>query len=157
MLSFPAAIKVYLCTVPCDMRRSFDGLSMMAEHVIGCNPYAGHLLVFSNRRIARRQRQRLELGPLHPGSITEQYNVCGQPGCRCKAPKKPQKHGPYYQLSFTWQGKGSTRFLRPEQVEPMRRKVANYKRLRERVNEWVALEIERERAEREKEKRAGGD
>jgi len=50
MLSFPAAIKVYLCTVPCDMRRSFDGLSMMAEHVIGCNPYAGHLLVFSNRR-----------------------------------------------------------------------------------------------------------
>jgi hypothetical protein len=38
MLSFPAAINVYLCTVPCDMRRSFDGLSMMAEHVIGCNP-----------------------------------------------------------------------------------------------------------------------
>ena len=28
MLSFPAAIKVYLCTVPCDMRRSFDGLSI---------------------------------------------------------------------------------------------------------------------------------
>ena len=53
MLSFPAAIKVYLCTVPCDMRRSFDGLSMMAEHVIGCNPYAGHLLVFSNRRTDR--------------------------------------------------------------------------------------------------------
>ena len=26
MLSFPAAIKVYLCTVACDMRRSFDGL-----------------------------------------------------------------------------------------------------------------------------------
>jgi hypothetical protein len=31
MLSFPAAIKVYLCTAPCDVRRSFDGLSMMAE------------------------------------------------------------------------------------------------------------------------------
>ena len=53
MLSFPAAINVYLCTVPCDMRRSFDGLSMLAEHVIGCNPYAGHLLVFSNRRTDR--------------------------------------------------------------------------------------------------------
>ena len=38
MLSFPAAINVYLSTVPCDMRRSFDGLSMMAAHVIGCNP-----------------------------------------------------------------------------------------------------------------------
>jgi transposase len=34
MLSFPAAVKVYLCTVACDMRRSSDGLSMMAEHVI---------------------------------------------------------------------------------------------------------------------------
>ena len=50
MLSFPAALKVYLCTVPCDMRRSFDGLSMMAEHIVGCNPLSGHLFVFFNRR-----------------------------------------------------------------------------------------------------------
>jgi transposase len=50
MLSFPAAIKVYLCTVPCDMRRSFDALSMMAEYIIQCNPFSGHLLVFCNRR-----------------------------------------------------------------------------------------------------------
>jgi len=50
MLSFPAAVKVYLCTVPCDMRRAFDGLSRMAEHVIQGNPFSGHLLVFCNRR-----------------------------------------------------------------------------------------------------------
>jgi transposase len=53
VLSIPAAIKVYLCTVPCDMRRAFDGLAMMAEHVIGCNPFSGHLLVFCNRRSDR--------------------------------------------------------------------------------------------------------
>jgi transposase len=53
MLSFPAAIRVYLCTVACDMRRSFDGLSMMAEHIIRCNPFSGHLLVFCNRRSDR--------------------------------------------------------------------------------------------------------
>ena len=35
------------------MRRSFDGLSMMAEHIIRCNPFAGHLLVFCNRRTDR--------------------------------------------------------------------------------------------------------
>ena len=35
------------------MRRSFDGLSRMAEPVIGCNPSAGHLRVFSNRRTDR--------------------------------------------------------------------------------------------------------
>ena len=48
-----AAIKVYLCTVPCDMRRSFDGLSMMAEHIVRCNPLSGHLFVFCNRRTDR--------------------------------------------------------------------------------------------------------
>jgi hypothetical protein len=80
------------------------------------------------RRIAQVQKQLLELGPLHSGSISEQYNVCGTPGCRCKDPKNPHKHGPYYQLSYTWQGKSSTRFLRPEQVEEMHQKVANYKR-----------------------------
>ena len=109
------------------------------------------------RRIARLHRQLLELEPLHPGSITEQYNVCGQLGCRCKDPKKPQRHGPYYQLSFTWQGKSSTRFLRPEQVEPMRQKVANYKRLRELMNEWVSLGVELERAERARAKERDGD
>lgn len=109
------------------------------------------------RRIDQVRKELLALGPLHPGTISKQYNVCGNPGCRCKDPKQPQKHGPYYQLSFTWQGKGSTRFLRPEQVEAMRRKVANYKRLRALVNEWVALGIERERAKREKEKGSGGD
>ena len=35
------------------MRRSFDGLQMMAEHIIRCNPFAGHLLVFCNRRSDR--------------------------------------------------------------------------------------------------------
>jgi hypothetical protein len=108
------------------------------------------------RRIARLQQQLLALGPLHPGSISEQYNVCGTPGCRCKDPKHPQKHGPYYQLSFTWRGQSSTRFLRPEQVEEMRQKVANYKRLRELMNEWVGLAVELERAERAEAKHGDG-
>jgi hypothetical protein len=109
------------------------------------------------RRIAQLQQQLLALGPLHPGSISEQYNICGTPGCRCKDPKEPHKHGPYYQLSFTWRGKSSTRFVRPEQVEEMRAKVANYKRLRELVNEWVELAVELERAERKQAKHAHGD
>jgi hypothetical protein len=53
MLSLPAAIKVYLCTVPCDMRRSFDGLSMMAEHIVRANPLLGHLFVYCNKRTDR--------------------------------------------------------------------------------------------------------
>ena len=32
------------------MRRSFDGLAMMAEQVMKADPFSGHLLVFRNRR-----------------------------------------------------------------------------------------------------------
>ena len=108
------------------------------------------------RRLTQLQQELLALGQLHPGSISEQYNVCGTVGCHCKDPKSPRKHGPYYQLSYTWRGKSSSRFLRDEQVAQMREKVANYKRLRELMNDWVSLAVELERAEREKEKRAGG-
>ena len=109
------------------------------------------------RRIELLKRQFAELGPMHPGSLGEQYNVCGTPGCRCKDPKDPRKHGPYYQLSYTWRGKSSTRFLRPEQVEQMRAKVAHYKRFRELANEWVDLAVELERAERARTKHSDGD
>ncbi len=100
------------------------------------------------RQIEHLKRQLAELGPMHPGSLSEQYNVCGKPGCRCKAPKNPQKHGPYYQLSFTWRGKSRTRFVRAERLAGMQQKTANYKRFRELTDEWVDLAVEREQQER---------
>ena len=108
------------------------------------------------RKIERLKQPLGKMGPMHPGSLGQQYNVCGKPDCRCKDPRRPHKHGPYYQLSFTWRGKSSTRFVRPEQVAEMRQKVARYKRFRELVNRWVDLEVEREGVEREREKRTGG-
>jgi hypothetical protein len=101
------------------------------------------------RNIEHLRQQLAELGPMHPGSLSEQYNVCGKPGCRCKDPKKPQKHGPYYQLSFTWRGKGRTRFVRAERLAEVRQKLTNYKRFRELTNEWVDLVVELEQQERE--------
>ena len=94
------------------------------------------------------KKQLAELGSMHPGSLSEQYNICGNPGCRCKDPKDPQRHGPYYQLSYTWRGKSSTRFVRQEGVAKMREKVSNYKRFRELVNECVDLSLELEQLER---------
>ena len=101
------------------------------------------------RKIERLRQQLAELGPMHPGSLSEQYNVCGKPGCRCKDPKNPQKHGPYCQLSFTWRGKGRTRFVRAERLAEVRQKIANYKRFRELTDEWVDLVVELEQQERE--------
>ena len=56
MLNLPPSVRVFLCTEPADMRRSFDGLSMMAEQIMRLNPFSGHLLVFRNRR-----RERLKI------------------------------------------------------------------------------------------------
>ena len=109
------------------------------------------------QRIETIKRRLTKLGPMHPGSLSKQYNVCGKPRCRCKDPKKPRRHGPYYQLSYTWRGKSSSRFVRPEQVTEIRHKVETYKRFRELVNEWVDLAVELERAERATSKQHHGD
>lgn len=50
MISLPASVRVYLCTVPCDMRRSFDGLHGLVGSVMELDALAGHLFVFSNRK-----------------------------------------------------------------------------------------------------------
>ena len=49
MLSLTPAVKVYACTEPTDMRRSFNGLAAMAENVLKLDPYSGHMFVFFNR------------------------------------------------------------------------------------------------------------
>ncbi len=50
MLNFPPSVRIYLCLLPTDMRRSFDGLAAMTTEIIGQNPLSGHLFVFRNRR-----------------------------------------------------------------------------------------------------------
>jgi len=50
MLSFPSAVRIYLCKQATDMRRSFDGLAMMVQYVIQQDPLSGHVFVFRNKR-----------------------------------------------------------------------------------------------------------
>jgi transposase len=50
VIHLPASVRVYLCTTPCDMRRSFDGLYALVSGVMQLNAFEGHLFVFSNRR-----------------------------------------------------------------------------------------------------------
>lgn len=50
MIHLPASVRVYLCTAPCDMRRSFDGLHALVAGSMQLDAFAGHLFVFSNRR-----------------------------------------------------------------------------------------------------------
>jgi hypothetical protein len=82
-----------------------------------------------------------KLGPLLPGTISTQWNVCGKPGCRCKDPKKPRKHGPYYQLSFIIDGKSSTMFVKKEDLKELRECLKRYKRFKALNTELLIAHI----------------
>jgi hypothetical protein len=97
-----------------------------------------------DQRIAAIKREIGLLGPLRTGSLSRQYNVCGNPTCRCKADSS-QRHGPYYQLSYTYQKKSSSQFVRAPDVADVERQLKNYQRLRVLVDDWVGLGIERAR------------
>src|SRR5881296_1972754 len=92
-------------------------------------------------RIAHLKRQLQAQGPMRPGSLSRQYNVCGKPGCRCKDPKHPRRHGPYYQLNYVYRGKKTSKFIRPEILKQVRTELANYKKFRRLTDQWIGLAL----------------
>ena len=50
MLSLAPACRLWLCTQPTDMRRSFDGLSALVRTHLAADPTSGDWFIFINRR-----------------------------------------------------------------------------------------------------------
>jgi len=103
-------------------------------------------MTISREKLLLRQIERLkgrlaEIGDLRPGSLSTQYNVCGTPGCRCKA-TPPDKHGPYYQVSFTRKAKSSSKFMRKEDLAAIRQELKNYEAMKTLVDQWIDLATE---------------
>jgi hypothetical protein len=109
-------------------------------------------------RIKEIQKTLSEMGEMRPGSLSMQYNVCGNPSCRCKDKKNPQKHGPYYQLSYTHKGKSTTEFVKAEKVDEVRQQIQNFREFKKLTDEWVDLSVKiaklRKKEERKKSKRS---
>lgn len=93
------------------------------------------------QKLQDTKTQLLSLGEMRPGSLSKQYNVCGKPGCRCKDPQNPRRHGPYYQLSYVHQGKSTTQFIRPALRATVQAQIATFKRFRQLTDKWVALAL----------------
>ena len=93
------------------------------------------------RQIEKVKRDLAALGDLRPGSLSTQYNVCGSPGCRCKA-TPPVKHGPYYQVSYTRKGKSSSKFVKKEDLPAVRKQLKNYERMKLLTEHWIDLATE---------------
>ena len=98
------------------------------------------------KRVKQLIQKLAELGQILPGSISEQWNVCGKKGCRCKDPENPVKHGPYYQLSYTVGGKGSTMFVKESDLPEARRCIERYKQFKTLNIELVRAHIDLIRA-----------
>ena len=99
-------------------------------------------------QIEKLKQEIVRLGDLRPGKLSQQYNVCGKADCRCKA-DPPQKHGPYYQLSYTWRGRSRTEFVRRDDLAAVKEQLRNYERLRSLVEEWIDAGIELSDLERQ--------
>ena len=50
MIALPPGARVWLAAGATDMRRGFDGLARQVQHVLGHDPFNGHLFVFRGKR-----------------------------------------------------------------------------------------------------------
>src|SRR5919108_5386168 len=50
MIAIPQGVRIFLAMGPTDMRKGFDGLSMLAQEVLKQEPFSGHLFVFRGKR-----------------------------------------------------------------------------------------------------------
>src|SRR6266516_4758170 len=92
-------------------------------------------------RIEKIKEEIADLGDLRPDALSQQYNACGNPRCRCKEDPS-RRHGPFYQLSYTWRGQSTTRHVRKDDVSQVKEQLRNYRKLRKLVDQWVALGME---------------
>ena len=82
------------------------------------------------REIQRIKNELCDISDMRPDSFTLQFKV------------PDEKKGPYYQLSFTHKMRSRTQYVRPDQVEEIRKQIEVYKRFKNLIERWVALAIE---------------
>jgi hypothetical protein len=86
------------------------------------------------------------LGEVLRGSLIERYLTCGNADCKCA---RGERHGPVWYLSVTLdQSRRTGSTVPPEQVEQVRRWIANYRQIKQRLEK--ISDINRELLRRQK-------
>lgn len=82
-----AGLRIWLCTQPTDMRKSYDGLIALVKNQLGLEPLSGQAFVFINRRRTQLKClyfepggyclwcKRLELGRFAPFPVSREGKV----------------------------------------------------------------------------------
>ena len=80
-------------------------------------------------QLARTQAELAQLGPMRPGSLSQQY-------------KDPvAQTGAYWQLSYTHNMRSRSRYVRPAELPRIKSLLANFKRFRAFVDRCVDLSV----------------
>ena len=78
--------------------------------------------------------------PMRRGSLSERYVKCSKPGCAC-AERRDARHGPYYSLTRTVDGRTQSRFVPAAQAARVREQIAAGQQFRRHVEDlWGACE-----------------
>src|SRR6266516_2988309 len=93
-------------------------------------------------QIGQNKNQHRDHGPMRPSRQSRHYNLSSKDGCRCKHPKHPHRHGPYYQLNYVYRGKKTSKFIRREILRQVRTELANYKTFRRLTQQWIGLALQ---------------
>jgi hypothetical protein len=80
-------------------------------------------------KIRKIKEELRHVGEMRPGSLTYQYQ------------KPKEKKGGFYQISYTYQMKSRTEYVRPEFVEDLKRQIAMFKRFKKLIQLWTDLAI----------------
>jgi hypothetical protein len=80
-------------------------------------------------KIVGIKEELLRIGEMRPGSLTYQYQ------------KPKEKKGGFYQISYTYQMKSKTEYVRPEFVADLKKQIIMFKRFKELVQLWTDLAI----------------
>jgi hypothetical protein len=82
------------------------------------------------KKIARIKEALGEIGPMRPGSLTEQFK------------DRENKEGAFWQISYTRQMHSRTDYIRREWVKTTQQQIKEYKQFKRLIETWVALAIE---------------
>ena len=80
----PATVRIFVCTTPQDMRRSFDRLAECARAAAGEDPQGGAMFVF-----ASRTRRRVKVLWFDRNGYCVLYN---QPSSHCTSSRRIRVH-----------------------------------------------------------------
>lgn len=76
-------------------------------------------------RIAKTKMQLQNIGPMRPGSLSQQFR------------KPKERKGAFWQLNCTHKMKTTTEYVRPECLPQIRLEIREYQKFRRLVERWI--------------------